>query len=59
MPTDTVSLDVLAGQAKVQMEEQRLLRKDVADMMQLLDATCEPVLRVERHGKSSVATTLN
>jgi len=30
MPTDTVSLDVLAGQAKVQMEEQRLLRKDVA-----------------------------
>jgi hypothetical protein len=48
MPTDTVSLDFLAKQAKIQMEELRLMRKDVADMMRLLNATYELTRRVER-----------
>lgn len=48
MPTDTVSLEFLAKQAKIQMEELRLLRKDVGDMMRLLNATYELTRRVER-----------
>jgi len=48
MTTEAVSLDFLARQAKIQMDELRLLRKDVADMMRLLNGTYELTRRVER-----------
>ncbi len=48
MTTEAVSLDFLARQAKIQMDELPLLRKDVADMMRLLNGTYELTRRVER-----------
>lgn len=48
MTTEAVSLDFLAKQAKIQMDELRLLRKEVMDMMRLLNATYELTRRVER-----------
>lgn len=52
MTTDTVSLDFLATQAKLNMEEMRLVRKDLADMMRLFNATYEMSRRNERrHGE--------
>jgi len=48
MPAETVSVEFLAQQARLNMDELRLLRKDVADMMRLLNATYELTRRVER-----------
>jgi Mg2+ and Co2+ transporter CorA len=48
MTTDTVSLDLLVKQAKSNMEEMRLVRKDLADMMRLVNASYELTRRVER-----------
>ncbi|WP_075292235.1 hypothetical protein [Pararhizobium arenae] len=48
MTTETVNLDFLVKQAKLNMEEMRLLRKDVTDMMMLLNANYELTRRVER-----------
>lgn len=48
MTTETISLEYLARQAKSNMDELRLLRKDVADMMRLLNATYELTRRQER-----------
>lgn len=48
MSTETISLEFLAKQAKLNMDELRLLRKDVSDMMRLLNATYELTRRVER-----------
>jgi len=48
MATDNISLDFLAKQSKMQIEELRLLRKDMADMMRLLNATYDLTRRVER-----------
>ena len=48
MPAETVSLEFLSRQSKLTMEELRLLRKDVSDMMRLLNATYELTRRVER-----------
>ena len=48
MSIDSVSLDFLAKQAKIQMEDMRLLRKDVAELMRLLTATYDLTRRVER-----------
>ncbi|OHV83304.1 hypothetical protein [Ensifer sp. LCM 4579] len=48
MATEAISLDFLAKQSKIQMDEMRLLRKDMADMMRLLNATYELTRRIER-----------
>ncbi|HWU63554.1 MAG TPA: hypothetical protein VN112_16165 [Ensifer sp.] len=48
MSTEIVSIEFLAQQAKLNMDELRLLRKDVSDMMRLLNATYELTRRVER-----------
>lgn len=48
MSTETVSIEFLAKQAKLNMDELRLLRKDVSEMMRLLNATYELTRRVER-----------
>lgn len=48
MSTETISIEFLAKQAKLNMDELRLLRKDVSDMMRLLNATYELTRRVER-----------
>lgn len=48
MTTETVSLDFLAKQAKANMDEMRLVRKDLADMMRLVNASYELTRRVER-----------
>jgi Mg2+ and Co2+ transporter CorA len=48
MTTDNISLDFLAKQSKLQIEELRQLRKDMADMMRLLNATYDLTRRVER-----------
>ncbi|NBB51925.1 hypothetical protein GVN24_26940 [Rhizobium sp. CRIBSB] len=48
MTTDNVSLDFLAKQSKLQIEELRQVRKDMADMMRLLNATYDLTRRVER-----------
>jgi hypothetical protein len=48
MTTETVSLDFLAKQAKSNMDEMRLVRKDVTDMMRLLNASYELTRRIER-----------
>ena len=48
MATDNIRLDFLAKQSKLQIEELRLLRKDMADMMRLLNATYDLTRRVER-----------
>ena len=47
MTTDTVSLDFLAKQAKSNMDEMRLVRKDLADMMRLLNASYELTNRAQ------------
>jgi Mg2+ and Co2+ transporter CorA len=46
--TENVSLDFLAKQSKLQIEELRLLRKDMGDMMRLVNATYDLTRRVER-----------
>ena len=43
-----VSLDFLAKQAKLNMDELRQIRKDMADMMRLVTATYELTRRVDR-----------
>ncbi|WP_411033226.1 hypothetical protein [Shinella sp. BYT-45] len=48
MAADAISLDFLAKQAKIQMDELRLLRRETADMMRLLNATYELTRRIER-----------
>jgi Mg2+ and Co2+ transporter CorA len=48
MTTDNISLDFLAKQSKLQIEELRQVRKDMADMMRLLNATYDLTRRVER-----------
>jgi Mg2+ and Co2+ transporter CorA len=48
MTTDNISLDFLATQSKLQIEELRQVRKDMADMMRLLNATYDLTRRVER-----------
>jgi Mg2+ and Co2+ transporter CorA len=48
MTTDNISLDFLATQSKLQIEELRQVRKDLADMMRLLNATYDLARRVER-----------
>ncbi|WP_421577513.1 hypothetical protein [Shinella sp. M31] len=48
MKTEAISLDFLAKQAKIQMDELRPLRKDVADMMRLVTGTYDLTRRVER-----------
>jgi Mg2+ and Co2+ transporter CorA len=48
MTTDNISLDFLATQSKLQIEELRQVRKDLADMMRLLNATYDLTRRVER-----------
>lgn len=48
MTTETVSLDFLAKQAKSNMDEMRLVRKDLADMMRLLNGSYELTRRIER-----------
>nr|WP_298101208.1 hypothetical protein [uncultured Shinella sp.] len=48
MTTEAISLDFLAKQAKIQMDELRLLRKDVADMMRLVTGSYDLTRRVER-----------
>lgn len=48
MTTDNISLDFLAQQSKLQIEEVRQLRKEMADMMRLLNGTYDLTRRVER-----------
>ena len=48
MTTETVNLDLLTKQAKSNMDEMRLVRKDLADMMRLVNASYELTRRVER-----------
>ena len=48
MTTDNISLDFLAQQSKLQIAEVRQLRKDMADMMRLLNGTYDLTRRVER-----------
>ncbi len=48
MSTDNISLEFLAKQSKLQMDEMRLMRKDLGDMMRLLNATYDLTRRVER-----------
>ncbi|EKF58167.1 hypothetical protein QWE_16233 [Agrobacterium albertimagni AOL15] len=48
MSTDNISLDFLATQSRLQIEELRQVRKDMADMMRLLNATYDLTRRVER-----------
>ena len=48
MTTESVSLDFLVKQAKSNMDEMRLVRKDLADMMRLVNASYELTRRVER-----------
>ena len=45
---DSVSLDFLAKQAKLNMEEMRLVCKELAETMRLLTASYELTRRVER-----------
>ncbi|MDX3973004.1 hypothetical protein [Shinella sp.] len=48
MTSETLSLDYLARQAKSNMDEMRLVRKDLAEMMRLLTASYELTRRSER-----------
>lgn len=48
MSTDNISLEFLAKQSKLQIDEMRLMRKDLGDMMRLLNATYDLTRRVER-----------
>jgi Mg2+ and Co2+ transporter CorA len=48
MSTETVSLDFLANQAKANIDEMRLVRKDLIDMMRLVNANYELTRRIER-----------
>lgn len=48
MTTETVSLDFLAKQAKSNLDETRLVRKDLADMMRLMNASYELTRRIDR-----------
>nr|WP_316653286.1 hypothetical protein [uncultured Gellertiella sp.] len=48
MPTESISLDLLAKQSTMLLEEMRLFRKDMADRMRLLNATYDLARRIER-----------
>lgn len=48
MATDAVSLDFLAKQSKLQLDEMRVMRKEMTDMMRLLNATYDLTRRIER-----------
>jgi Mg2+ and Co2+ transporter CorA len=48
MTTETLSLEFLAKQAKLNMDEMRQARKELADMMRLVNATYELSRRIER-----------
>ncbi|MDP2731598.1 MAG: hypothetical protein Q8O63_00565 [Hoeflea sp.] len=48
MTREAVSLDFLAKQAKLNMDEMRLVRKELADMMRLVSANYELTRRIER-----------
>ncbi|WP_110031817.1 hypothetical protein [Hoeflea marina] len=48
MPTDAVSLDFLAKQAKLNLDELRVVRKEIAEMMRLISANYELTRRVAR-----------
>ena len=48
MTTENISLEFLAKQSKLQIEEVRLVRQDLADMMRLLTATYDLTRRIER-----------
>lgn len=57
MTTDNISLDFLAQQSKLQMEELHQVRKDLADMMRLLNGTYDLARRIERERRSFVTTS--
>lgn len=46
--TEAVSLEFLATQAKLNMEEMRLVRKELTDMMRLINGNYELTRRIER-----------
>lgn len=46
--TEAVSLEFLAKQAKLNMDEMRLVLKELADMMRLVNANYELTRRIER-----------
>lgn len=48
MATEAVGLEFLAKQAKLSMDEMRQIRKDLAGMMRLVNATYELTRGVER-----------
>ncbi|MGF9692056.1 hypothetical protein AAIH46_04505 [Rhizobium sp. 0TCS1.26] len=48
MTTENISLEFLAKQSKLQIDEVRLARQDLADMMRLLTATYDLTRRIER-----------
>jgi polyhydroxyalkanoate synthesis regulator phasin len=48
MTTESLSLESLVKQAKLNMDEMRQVRKDLADMMRLVNATYELTRRIER-----------
>jgi Mg2+ and Co2+ transporter CorA len=48
MTTETVSLEYLARQAKANLDEMHLIRKDLADMMRLVNANYEFTRRNDR-----------
>jgi uncharacterized protein YoxC len=48
MTTESLSLESLVKQAKLNMYEMRQVRKDLADMMRLVNATYELTRRIER-----------
>ncbi|TPP10385.1 hypothetical protein [Rhizobium glycinendophyticum] len=48
MTTDDIRLGFLAQQSKLQMEELRQVRKDLADIMRLLNGTYDLARRIER-----------
>ncbi len=57
MTTDNISLDFLAQQSKLQMEELHQVRKDLADMMRLVNGTYDLARRIERERRSFVTTS--
>ncbi|WP_322990303.1 MULTISPECIES: hypothetical protein [unclassified Hoeflea] len=48
MTAEAISLEFLAQQAKLNMDEMRLVRKELADMMRLVNANYELTRRIER-----------
>lgn len=48
MPSETISLEFLAAQAKANMSEMRQIRKDIASLMRIVTATWEQSSRTDR-----------